>query len=94
MATGQYVRAGVSAAVVASGETPVEVASFKRLLTRKNAQQERRPQNSSAKEAKRRTHQLAALRNTPGVGPQPDDHDLPCPRNDTASQRPGPTARP
>jgi hypothetical protein len=94
MAAGQYVTAGVSTAVVASGETPVEVASFKRLMTRKNAQQERRPQQSPAKEAKRRTHQLASLRNTPVVGPQPDDHDLPCPRNDTPNQHPGPTARP
>jgi hypothetical protein len=94
MAAGQYVTAGVSTAVVASGETPVEVASFKRLMTRKNAQQERRPQQSPAKEAKRRTHQLASLRNTPVVGPQPDDHDLPCPPNDTPNQHPGPTARP
>jgi hypothetical protein len=94
MAAGQYMAVEVSTAVVASGETPVEVASFRRLLTRKDARQERRPQQSHAKEAKRRTHQPASLRNTPGFGPQPDDHDLLCPRNDTASQRPGPTARP
>jgi hypothetical protein len=95
MAVGQYVKAGVSTAVVTSSERPVEAASFKRLVTRSEAQRERRPQNSSAKEAKRRTHQLASLRNTPFVGPQPDDHQLPCrPRNDTPNQPPGPTARP
>jgi hypothetical protein len=92
-AAGQYVTAGVSTAVVASSETPVEVTSFKRLMTRKNAQQERRLQQSHAKEAKRRTHQPASLRNTPVAGPQPDDHDLSCLYSDTLSQHPGPTAR-
>jgi hypothetical protein len=94
MAVGQYVTAGVSTTVVASSETPVEVASFKRLMTRKDARQEPRLQQSHAKEAKRRTHQLAPLRNTPVVGQQPDDHDLPWPRNDTPNQHAGPTARP